>query len=524
MLKHPYPQFNGCPGYIRRIFFFLAALFFLPVSLSFSQEPDLKTLRAEIVQMAEKMNIHEQSDEMKILPRMEMAVAAEEQGNAALALELLESCRFDLNFMESQRAFESEQFWPRQAWLEIIFDLLRSYVLIAILALISVKLSFFRRKEAFAPVLAQWPTAGWLTAAGFLFGTYDLMRFGSAASSYFDLQIVFAVCAGLTGGVLPGLVCGIIFALLRVLLQPQNWMMAAVLAGAGLFGAFFFYAARRFGKILLWSACAGLCAGAAHAAVVFISPAWPREYALFAAGWTGLAEACGIILFTAVALALLRDEKQKAAEKELLQSKLLLLQTQIKPHFLFNALNTIAAVSSRESASQTRGLIEKLADFFRLSLQHGRDQITLSEEMNFVDAYIDLEKARFGDSLKIEKKFEWTERAQELKVPALLIQPLVENAIRHGVRKKTEKGTVCVDILESENDVEVSVRDDGTGMAPEKLAALQKGEAVRGEGLGIGLGNIRQRIRQTFGKKAEMLFESSVSGTRVTLKLPLKGK
>ncbi len=521
MLKHLHPQFNGRPQTLR-IFFFFAVLVFVPVLVSFPQEADLEGLRTEISQTLQKLNIESTNDTLLIFPRIEQASAAEEQGNKALAFELLKSCRFDLNLIESQLAFDSDQFWPRQAWLEIIFDLLRSSVLIAILALISVKLSFFRKKESAVAVLAKWPTVFWLTIAGFLFGTYDLIRYGSAASSYFDLQIVFAACAGFAGGLLPGLVCGVIFSVMRFLLQPQSWMIAAALIGSGLLGAVFFYGAKRFGKRLLWSVFAGIFAGATHAAVVFIGPDWPREYALLAAGWTGFAEACGIILFTAVALVLLRDEKQKAAEKELLQSRLLLLQTQIKPHFLFNALNTIAAVSSREAAAQTRGLIEKLADFFRLSLQHGRDQITLSEEMDFVDAYLDLEKARFGDSLKIEKNLQWSSRSRDLKIPALLVQPLVENAIRYGARKKTEQGTVAIDIIEAEDNVEISVRDNGPGIQPEKLAALQKGEAVRGEGLGIGLGNIRQRLRQTFGKKAEIIFESSAAGARVVLKLPME--
>lgn len=502
---------------------FCAGFLFFPALLSFPQDSDLKALHTEIAEAVQKLGIQSQNDTMRILPRIEHAFEEEKKGHTALAHELLESCRFDLNLIESQRAFDSPQFWPRQAWLEIVFDLLRNYVLIAILALISVKFYFPRKKEISEIILSKWSTALWLTAAGFLFGTYDVMRSGSAASSYFDLQLVFSACAGFAGGFLPGLVCGFLFAVLRLILQPASWGIAVVLTGAGFLGAVFFYISRRFGKTAALSAGAGICAGSLHAIAVFLGPDWPREYAMPAAGGIGAAEAGGVFLFTAVALALLRGEKQKADERELLQSRLLLLQTQIKPHFLFNALNTIAAVSSKEAASQTRGLIEKLADFFRLSLQYGRDEIGLSEEMEFVSSYLDLEKARFGESLQIKKSFQWTERARNTKVPALLIQPLVENAIRYGARKKSETGTVCVDIIETERHVNICVRDDGPGIPPEKLAALQRGEPVQGEGLGIGLGNIQKRLKQYFGKNAVMVFESSEKGASVTLQLPLKG-
>lgn len=503
---------------------FCAGFLFFSVASSFSQDTDFKQLHHEIEASIQKLEIKPQNDTMRILPRIERASSEEIKGNAVLARELLESCHFDLNLIESQRAFDSPQFWPRQAWLEIGFDLLRNYVLIGILALISVKFYFPRRKEGSEMILSRWTTALWLAGAGFLFGSYDLLRSGSASSGYFDLQIVFSACAGFAGGLLPGLMCGLLFAALRLMLQPSNWGIAAVLASAGFLGAVFFYISRRVGKTAALSACVGICVGGAHAAAVYLSPDWPREYALLAAGWIGVAEACGVFLFTVAALAVLRGEKQKSDERELLQSKLLLLQTQIKPHFLFNALNTIAAVSSKESATQTRSLIEKLADFFRLSLQHGRDEINLVEEMEFVNSYLDLEKARFGESLQIKKSFQWTERSQNMKVPALLIQPLVENAIRYGARKKSEIGTVCVDIIEAERHVSICVRDDGPGIPPEKLAALQRGESVQGEGLGIGLGNIQKRLKQYFGKKAAMVFESSGKGASVTLQLPLKGK
>ncbi|PYI51013.1 hybrid sensor histidine kinase/response regulator [Paenibacillus flagellatus] len=210
----------------------------------------------------------------------------------------------------------------------------------------------------------------------------------------------------------------------------------------------------------------------------------------------------------------LRDSVRKA-----ISSELAFLQAQIKPHFLYNALNTIVALLPSDPDKTTRLLLE-LSHYLRGSFDfQNREQLTtLRKELALVHSYLALEQARFEERLEVVYDID-----AELNglVPPLCIQPIVENAIRHGVMQKEEGGTVRITIRETVGTIGIAVADDGVGMEPERAASVLAG-VVRegGEGVsGVGLRNIHARLLTLFGKG--LTIDSGVGrGTAVRFEVP----
>ena len=200
-------------------------------------------------------------------------------------------------------------------------------------------------------------------------------------------------------------------------------------------------------------------------------------------------------------------------EKNFSEARLNALRMQLDPHFLFNALNTISSQVERDP-KLARGMIEHLGDLLRLSLESkDRQEVPLAEEMAFLEHYLAIQKIRFGDHLRIE-----TQIAPEVKyasVPCLFVQPLVENAIRHGISRRASGGTVIVSAHRDGNRLDIRVLDDGVG--------LPAGWTLENSG-GVGLSVTRQRVAGLYpdGETCFAVNRRASGGTEVEISLPLR--
>jgi LytS/YehU family sensor histidine kinase len=211
----------------------------------------------------------------------------------------------------------------------------------------------------------------------------------------------------------------------------------------------------------------------------------------------------------------MRAERERAlrAEAHLHQAQLRALRYQLNPHFLFNTLNAISTLVVDERGEEAAEMIARLSAFLRLTLAAGGTaEIPLAEEVDFETRYLDIEQVRFGDRLRV--RVDVAPGLADCAVPALILQPLVENAIRHAVAPREEGGRVAVTARRVGGDLLLSVEDDGPG-----LAALPGGD---GGGRGIGLANTRTRLRQRYGDAgALVLSEAEGGGLRATVRIPV---
>ncbi|RUL62193.1 sensor histidine kinase [Dyella dinghuensis] len=197
-------------------------------------------------------------------------------------------------------------------------------------------------------------------------------------------------------------------------------------------------------------------------------------------------------------------------ERNFSEARLNALRMQLDPHFLFNALNTISSLVVNQP-KLARGMIEQLGDLLRLSLESGRrQQVRLSEELEFLGHYLAIQKTRFGDSLNIV--IDVSESARDVMVPSLILQPLVENAIRHGLSSRPGGGTVWVQATIDDNVLHITVDDDGVGL----------GDDWTEDRVGLGLGVTRERIAMLHRtQEAALLIDPRKGGgTRVRVAIP----
>jgi LytS/YehU family sensor histidine kinase len=197
-------------------------------------------------------------------------------------------------------------------------------------------------------------------------------------------------------------------------------------------------------------------------------------------------------------------------EARLAQAQLAGLRSQLQPHFLFNALNTIAAAVWEEPA-KADALLTRLSELLRMALHSAPShENSLAEELRVAALYTDLMRARFEDRLEI--RLDVDPAATTAAVPQLVLQPLIENAIRHGADATTGRISLEVRCARSNGTVELSVRDHGKGFPGLPAAAL---------GLGIGLGNTAERLRHLYGDHGRLLLENAVDGGAiVTVTIP----
>jgi two-component system, LytTR family, sensor kinase len=213
----------------------------------------------------------------------------------------------------------------------------------------------------------------------------------------------------------------------------------------------------------------------------------------------------------ALVAAMVELSEVEAQGERLARAELRALRAQISPHFIYNALAAVASfIHSRPE--EARELLTEFADFIRYAFARERSYVTLADELRYVEKYLRLEQARFGERLRVRVQVD--PEVLQAVVPVLSLQPLVENAVRHGVESRPEGGTVAIEGIDLGSDVELRVSDDGAGIAPEEAEA-----ALAGRGGGIGLGNVHGRLRSTFGEGYGLELDGE-AGTTVTMTLP----
>jgi sensor histidine kinase YesM len=199
-------------------------------------------------------------------------------------------------------------------------------------------------------------------------------------------------------------------------------------------------------------------------------------------------------------------------EARLMETELKALREQMRPHFLFNTLNTIAVLVREGKNEQAVTLIARLSSLLRITLDRTRaPEVTVREEVDFLERYIEIQKARFSDRLDVGIAIE--PAAMEVPIPNLLLQPLVENAILHGVVRKSGPGRVDVTGRIEAGRLHLEVKDDGPGL----------GHGVARAKEGIGLSNTRERIARIYGAAGQLLLRSEPGrGVTVQIILPCR--
>lgn len=212
--------------------------------------------------------------------------------------------------------------------------------------------------------------------------------------------------------------------------------------------------------------------------------------------------------------------KSKLAEKNAI---LKALETEINPHFLYNALQAISTRALKRNAPEVADMVDALAMTLRYTIS-GKDRMRLHEELRHVENYLKLQKARFGDRLRVV--FELDDSVRDLEVPKLSVQTLVENAIKHGVEKVSSTVTIVIEARAEGERAVITVRDDGPGMLPEQLDAILQSFRVDWEewkGRSIGLKNLHTRLKLIYGEQSDLIIETSEAGTSIRILIPARG-
>jgi len=207
------------------------------------------------------------------------------------------------------------------------------------------------------------------------------------------------------------------------------------------------------------------------------------------------------------------EMKLEEQKRLLLEARLDALQRQINPHFLFNTLNSIASLA-RLRPEMAREMTVKLANILRALLKDHDTYISLRDELSFTDDYLDIEVVRFGaDKLRVEKDID--PRTLEVMVPSILLQPLIENSIKHGLEPRLNGGTVTLRSRLEGGRVLIEVADDGVGMGDRPNTGLRR------TGAGIGMKNVQERLEVLYGNQARFEVVSNPGrGTQVSIEIP----
>ncbi|MFB0835189.1 sensor histidine kinase [Arthrobacter halodurans] len=199
----------------------------------------------------------------------------------------------------------------------------------------------------------------------------------------------------------------------------------------------------------------------------------------------------------------------------LMEAEVRALRAQISPHFIYNSLNAIASFIITDP-QRARQLVVEFADFTRYSFRRHGDFTTLAEELQAIDRYLLLEKARFGDRIRVSLAI--APEVLSTIIPFLSLQPLVENAVRHGLEGKAGGGVITLTARDSGEYAEITVEDDGVGIDPDALRSVLAGTT---EGIHVGLRNVDVRLRQVYGDAHGLVIDTAPgAGTLITMRVP----
>jgi sensor histidine kinase YesM len=208
-----------------------------------------------------------------------------------------------------------------------------------------------------------------------------------------------------------------------------------------------------------------------------------------------------------------REVRATQLEAQLAQAQLQALKMQLHPHFLFNTLNGIAGLVRDQKNKAAVDMLVGLGDLLRYTLENaGKQEVPLREELDFLELYLDIQKMRFPDRLQVEMRV--ASDTLDALVPNLILQPLVENAIRHGVSLRTTAGVISISAERAEGVLQIAVHDDGPGL---------RAGTLQGTGDGIGLSNTRARLAQLYGEGHRFTAENRAGGGfEAALAIPFK--
>jgi two-component system LytT family sensor kinase len=203
------------------------------------------------------------------------------------------------------------------------------------------------------------------------------------------------------------------------------------------------------------------------------------------------------------------------SRQRLVQAELRFLRAQISPHFIYNALTAIESFV-RTDPDRARSLLVEFAEFTRYSFRSHSQYVTMADELRLVDTYLDLERARFGDRLAVTLRV--APEVLSVKLPSLILQPIVENAVRHGLEPSGRPGHLEITVSDGDHDALVSVADNGAGAEPSRIRRVLSGGTGGDE---VGLHNVDERLRTEFGDDYGLVIETGIgAGTTVSIRIP----
>ena len=214
---------------------------------------------------------------------------------------------------------------------------------------------------------------------------------------------------------------------------------------------------------------------------------------------------------------LFQIEKEKSLRSEALahEAQLLMLRYQLNPHFLFNTLNAISTLVLTKAVDPANEMVTKLSKFLRYSLDHSPfDRVSLSHEIETSQLYLDIEKVRFSDRLQLV--FDIEDTVRDSLVPTMVLQPLIENSIKHGISKNHEGGTLTIKAFKEQDSLILQVVDNGPG-----ISGIDRQVSDEFVASGVGINNIRNRLEQLYDNNYELSFSNvSPRGLSVTMRIP----
>ena len=372
-----------------------------------------------------------------------------------------------------------------------------------------------------------------------VFAAGVLTRVLSPAYQAVDLGLEGSLLAGILGGYVSGLLSGILISLPAMFRHETLTMplFAAVGVLGGLlrdvaadtediwrFSPFFdlnvyrFFKQRQYRRggfhliflfVILVSECLRQLLHRFPGKVFALTPTGPNHHGLY------FAAICATTLF-AVGLPLKiwnntrNENKLEEQQRLLMQARLAALTSQINPHFLFNTLNSVSSLI-RTDPQQARLMVLKLSRILRRLLRKHENYSPLRDELDFIEDYLSIEVARFGEKLRFEKEVD--AQSLDMLVPSMMLQPLIENCVKHGLSSKIEGGTIRLRTRRMDGRLHLVVEDDGVGIPEAKLAKLLE--------KGIGVSNVNERLKVLFGADYRMWIDSHPGkGTRIEIEVP----
>jgi sensor histidine kinase YesM len=315
----------------------------------------------------------------------------------------------------------------------------------------------------------------------------------SVTLNTFVNTFVISQCYGIT-------ICLIIMLLLRAF-KPKNRTSAVFV-------------------ILIGMAC-GMLAGHLMAAFILRQSlptflwGWKKEFLKTIGFWLTLSSAIGYFFYSQTRIKISKEIIQQerinrlSSEKEVLEANLKLLQAQVEPHFLFNTLSNVLSLIDTDPAKGKSMLLD-LIHYLRTSLSRTLPvATTIEQEMNMIKAYLNIQKVRMGERLRFS--IELPDALREHPFPPMLLQPLVENAVKHGLEPSIEGGEITINVVEENGYIRMEVKDTGNGFNSYDTA-------------GVGIANVRERIRLIYGDKGRLVLEANVPhGVKAMIEVPKHG-